>query len=358
MSGLNPDVLLLVAGQIDDLQTLSSLSQTSSMTNSLLKTYEHSIVKTMIHRRMAAGLVFPPCGSILASHTRDLEILPAFSYSVIQELDMRSRRVETLFSPGSPLIKAAHESQSHAALPEQEFNSLIAGLKRAVMLADRLKDCVAEVAFQWPGPFAQHDVDAYQEYIKRKVKLAQFEVLHSSCSPIDLAFLSTLADIAGMAYAAEHPFVAHDPSPWPRVTAFKEALYTHGSMALWAWLRPRDEPVAPPAAGSGSDKTGLAQHVSDSDSPGEETAKVELILVMEKAVSVVLEDIGLWEAGRGAYEDDEFANETLVLPGIYSRVRMEYSRKTGRPFERVGVDMDVAVLLAIREEVDEEEGSG
>lgn len=356
MAGLNHDVLLLVAGQIDDLQTLSSLSQTSSLTNSLLKTYEHSIVKTMIHRRIAAGLVVPPCGSILASHTQDLEFLPAFSYFVIQELDMRSRRIETLFSPGSPLIKAMHESQSHAALPEQEFNNLITGLKRAVMLADRLKDCVAEVVFQWPEPFLQHDSDAYHEYIRRKVKLAQFEVLHSSCSPIDLAFLSTLADIAGMAYAAEHPFVADDPSPWPRVTAFKEALYTHGSMALWAWLRPRDEPAAPPAAGTGSDKTGPAQRVSDS--PGEEKAKVELMLVMEKAVSVVLDDIGLWEAGKGAYEDDEFANETLVLPGIYSRVRTEYSRKTGRPFERVGVDMDVAVLLAIREEVNEERGSG
>lgn len=357
MPGLNPDVLLLVAGQMDDLQTLSSLSQTSSLTNSILKTYEHSIVKTMIHRRIAAGLVFPPCGSILSSHTRDLEFLPAFSYSVIQELDMRSRRVETLFSPGSPLIKAMHESQSHAALPEQEFNNLVTGLKRAVMFADRLKDCVAEVVFQWPEQLSQYDIDAYQNDIRRKVKLAQFEVLRRSCSPIELAFLSTLADIAGMAYAAEHPFVAHDPLPWPRVTAFKEALYTHGSMALWAWLRPRDQPAAPPAAGSGSDKTGpAAAHVSATS--GDERAKVELMLVMEQAVSVVLEDIGLWEAGRGAYEDDEFADESLVLPGLYSRIRTEYSRKTGRPFERVGVDMDVVVLLAIREEVDEEGGSG
>ncbi|KAK0751612.1 hypothetical protein B0T18DRAFT_72532 [Schizothecium vesticola] len=356
MPSLHPDVLLLVAGHVDDLQTLSSLSQTSSLTNSLLKTYEHSIVKAMVHRRIAAGLIFPPCGSILASHTQDRELLPAFSYSVIQELDMRSRRIETLFSPGTPLLNAIHESQSHAALPERELDNLIALLKRAVMLADRLKDCVAEVVFQGPEPLSQCDIDTYYDGIRRKVKLAQFEVLRHSCSPIDLAFLSTLADIAGMAYAAEHPFIVHDPSPWPRVTSFKEAVYSHGSMALWAWLRPRDEPAAPAVDGSGSDKTGPTEHVSGS--PDEERAEVELMLAMEKAVSGVMEDIGLWEAGRGAYEDDEFADESLVLPGVYSRVRTEYSRKTGRPFERVGVDMDVAVLLAIREGVEEEGGSG
>jgi hypothetical protein len=356
MPGLHPDVLLLVAGQIDDLQTLCSLSQTSSLTNSLLKTYEHSIVKAMVQRRIAAGLVFPPCGSILASHAKDRELLPAFSYSVIQELDMRSRRIEALFSPGTPLLDAIHESQSHAALPERELDNLIALLKRAVMLADRLKDCVAEVVFQRPEPLLQCDIDTYYDDIRRKAKLAQFEVLRHLCSPIDLALLSTLADIAGMAYAAENPFIAHDPSPWPRVTAFKEAMYSHGSMALWTWLRPRDEPAAPAADGSGSDKTDPAEHVPGF--PGEERDEAELMLVMEKAVSGVMEDIGLWEAGRGAYEDDEFADESLVLPGVYSRVRTEYSRKTGRPFKRVGVDMDVAVLLAIREGVDEEGGSG
>ncbi|KAK1829888.1 hypothetical protein QBC39DRAFT_373416 [Podospora conica] len=353
MPGLPPDVLLLVASQVDDLQTLSSLSQTSSLTNSLLKTYEHSIVKTMVDRRLAAGLVLPPCGSIL---TQDREFLPPFSYRVIQELDTRSRRIEALFSPGAPLLKAIHESQSHVSLPDQELANLVVGLKRAAMLADRLRDCLAEVVHQSP-PLSQRDVDAYLDDNKRRVKLAQFKVVHADCSPIELAFLSTLGDIAGMAYSAEHPFIRLDPSPWPRVTAFKEAVYSHGSVALWAWLQPRDDGAADADASDSLDKVDEAGRESSS-SVDSEDAKAELRGVTEKTVSGVMEEIGLWEEGMGAYDDDEFADEELVLPGVYSRIRTEYSRRTGRPQERVGVEMDVAVLLAIREGVDEEAASG
>jgi hypothetical protein len=84
-------------------------------------------------------------------------------------------------------------------------------------------------------------------------------------------------------------------------------------MALWAWLWPRDEPAAPAADGSALDKT-------DPGSPGEERAKVGPMLVTEKAVSGVTEEIGLWEAGRGAYKDNEFAalrfeSPTSNVPG-------------------------------------------
>jgi hypothetical protein len=89
-------------------------------------------------------------------------------------------------------------------------------------------------------------------------------------------------------------------------------------MALWAWLWPRDEPAAPAADGSALDKTDPAEHVPGST--GEERAKVELMLVMEKAVSGVMEETGLWEAGRGAYKDNEFAalrfgSPTSNVPG-------------------------------------------
>ncbi len=104
MPSLNPDVLLTVAEQADDLKVISTLMCTSTGMNALFATYEHSIAKTKLAMRPGGSSILPPSGTILSSFDQERVLIAPNTFMTIQELDLRTSRINILMGPGEKLV--------------------------------------------------------------------------------------------------------------------------------------------------------------------------------------------------------------------------------------------------------------
>ncbi|KAK0730724.1 hypothetical protein B0H67DRAFT_477354 [Lasiosphaeris hirsuta] len=332
MAILNSDITLLVAEQTDDLESLSALMRTQRNTHSLIANNERSIVKAKL-ASFGPELPLPPLGTILSSADHEREQLPPYSFATLQEVSMRLRRIDVLFTSDGPLMQAIQSSDSFMALPRPELAALVRGLKHAAMLADRLGDCAADVMVGREAETSQKqhqdggpavDVNSTDHWSDvREIHRAQMDLIRT-LPALDLAYLSTLTDFASMAYANVHPSAAADPAVWERLAAFREVLLRHGSFVLWAGAT---VPTLGPAANT---NTPLARFV-------------------DQAVSNILEEIQLWESGAGAYEEEDLENTDLMLPGLKKTINEVFPIASDRPAARVGIEMTLMLLNEIKE---------
>jgi len=383
---LRPHLALLVAEQCSDLQTLMRLMQTCREMHHLLSEHERSIVKEIISQRHSS-LVSTPSGSILTSFDQERLVTEPTGFEYIQEIDMRKRRITALFDTSSLLRQTLEKDRSYMSLPHDHMDKLIAGLKRAVMIADRLADTVADTMTTSKQNPSLHGSPDQTNFIIRQSHRSQIAYITGSLSPLDLAYLGTLTDVAAIAYTTVHPYGDGDPSPWPRITAFKEALLRQGSMVLWSWMGPRGAVAgsngsnndivinAGTGAGTGTgsgptvgvanstsgDGTAVASSSTSTStpngsgapprrSPNENSAAFQkrLAAYVEDVINAVLDEIEQYETGRGASSADEFDDESLILPGLYRTVHEAFARKTGWAFERAAKEMELMVLWDIR----------
>ncbi|KAK4451506.1 hypothetical protein QBC34DRAFT_401216 [Podospora aff. communis PSN243] len=335
---LQPHIALLVAEQCSDLKTVLHLMQTCRQMHRLLSTYERSMVKEIASLREDAFKT-TPSGSILTSFDQERLLIEPISFEYIQELDMRSRRVAALFSAQSLLYRTLETDRAFRSLPPKQMAKLIAGLQRAATITDRLADTLADImTTNETLPGAPDQTNA----IVRQTHRSQLEYITNELSPLELAYLGTLADIAANAYSSVHPYGDGDPSPWPRIAAFKEALLRQGTLVLWAWMAP----TSPPTASSDSDNTVSTDR--QTTVPPTPAVQKRLVTYVEDVVHAVLDEIEVYESGKGASAADDFDNETLILPGLYRTVKEAFSNKTGWAFDRAPVEMEMMVLWDIR----------
>ncbi|KAK3362990.1 hypothetical protein B0T25DRAFT_513098 [Lasiosphaeria hispida] len=378
MAILNSDITLLVAEQTEDLESLSALMRTQRNTHGLISNNERSITKTRL-ASFGSELPLPPSGTILSSADHERERLPPYSFATLQEVLMRLRRIDVLFSPDAPLVQAIQASDSFMALPAPELAALVRGLKHATRLIDRLGDCAADVMVKREAEASrrqQHDgrsgVDAKTTdhwSSVREIHRAQMDLI-STLPALELAYLSTLTDFAAMAYATVHPSVGADPAVWERLAAFREVLLRHGSLVLWAWLQPPSIPAvmvdsthiphnAPhhswfptdPMPTPDPSPTGSVQLSGATvPTPGPRTnANTPLARFVDQAVNNILEEIQLWESGGGAYEEEDLDNTDLMLPGLKKTINEVFPTASDRPAARVGIEMTFMILKEIKE---------
>jgi hypothetical protein len=339
MMSLQSHIALLVAEQCSDLKTVLHLMQTCRQMHGLLSAFERSMVKEMASLRQEA-FIATPSRSILTSLDHERLLTEPTSFEYIQELDMRSRRIAALFSPGSRLSETLEADRAFNSLPPEQMAKLIAGLQRAAMITDRLADTLAHVMTTTETlPGAPDQTNA----MVRQTHRSQLDYIANELYPLDLAYLGTLTDIAANAYSAVHPYGDGDPSPWPRIAAFKEALLRQGTLVLWAWMAPTS-----PSTSSSSDTDNPSVADRRATIPPTPAVQKRLATYVENVVRTVLDEIEEYESGKGTSNSEDFDNDMLILPGLYRTVKEAFSNKTGWAFDRAPIEMELMVLWDIR----------
>ncbi|KAK5655465.1 hypothetical protein OQA88_5736 [Cercophora sp. LCS_1] len=319
MSFLSPEILLMIAERAD-MSTISAMTQTSKATCGLIMEYQGSVVK---HKLATSSILFPPSGAILSSATyTERKILEPHTFYITQELERRQFRINALLEDEASVLLnlIIKDDKACGFLPERETQNLIAGFKHAAMILDRLGDSCVD------GLCAVKSTED-DALVRRQSHLAQLDLILHRLTSRELAFLSTFVDFCVQTYAKLHPYAQEDPAPWVRLTSFREALMRNGTLIIWAWL----ENALAPASGI----------VTTSPTPTELT---------EKIIEDTLVEIEEWEEGPRAEDERDFHESHLKLPSLYTSVRDAFAKHTGRNVKRAWNDMEVEVLVAIKED--------
>ncbi|KAK4189699.1 hypothetical protein QBC35DRAFT_429872 [Podospora australis] len=306
------DIDLLIFEQADT-KTLQSLALTCHRSYSLLKTYEISIVKSKILRTIANPILRPPLGSVLSSHGPERKILKPWSYEVVRELELRATRIDKLFETSqsnrtTSLVQALMRIDIFRSLPQHQIPHVLALLKHACMLADRIADAAIVVRLPESTRFPPSDPYA----IKHRVHRTQQEFIRN-LPPHDVALILHLCALAGIAYADAHPALDTDPEGIERIVAFKETVLRQGSMALWGFLS--------------QSHTGAVALSSISASLPPAHTEDEVGRFVAKKVDLALQEIRQYEDGlredsdsdleSGEVEGDGGHDPFLVLAGLH-----------------------------------------
>ncbi|KAK4682497.1 hypothetical protein QC764_116700 [Podospora pseudoanserina] len=343
---INADITLLIAEQTD-LPTLLALASTNKHLNGLINAYEHSIIKSKITTAIPNPLLQPPLGSVLSSHSSSTrQILPPWSFQVAAELERRHTRTETMFNistvPPTPLISAMFRVPSFAALSRQQFTQLVDLFKRACCLADHICDLALLVKI----PAMARELSAVDPYVVQKAIHRTRQGFIKGLEPLDLALLTHLAALGGMAYAEEMgELMSSDPEGLERMVAFKETILREGSAALWGFLHPKEGEViegnGPPSLPPRARGSGLGRYIA---------GKVEGVLRDLHAYEMGLkerdheeaegEGEGEWadkEGMReGGWEDDDDDDPFVVLHGLHQTVMSAFPKPVEEPKDDEG----------------------
>ncbi|KAK4660166.1 hypothetical protein QC762_116700 [Podospora pseudocomata] len=343
---INADITLLIAEQTD-LPTLLVLASTNKHLNSLINTYEHSIIKSKITTAIPNPLLQPPLGSVLSSHSSSTrQILPPWSFQVATELERRHARTEAMFNistvPPTPLISAMFRVPSFAALPRQQFTQLVNLFKRACCLADHICDLALLVKI----PAMARELSAVDPYVVQKAIHRTRQGFIKGLEPLDLALLTHLAALGGMAYAEEMgELMSSDPEGLERMVAFKETILREGSAALWGFLHPKEGEViegnGPPSLPPRARGSGLGRYIA---------GKVEGVLRDLHAYEMGLkerdheeaegEGEGEWAdkegVREGGWDDDDDDDPFVVLHGLHQTVMGAFPKPVEEPKDDEG----------------------
>ncbi|KAJ4385361.1 hypothetical protein N0V85_008094 [Neurospora sp. IMI 360204] len=330
MPTLHDDILLAIAG-FSKLETISAMMRTSKAVHELLAKHERSIVKNAVESYTGGdSSLLPPRGAICSSHTVEREYLYSKTFDILNELEIRSCRTETLLSQGQPLrLKIDSVFSTPGAfldLPQVEQDLLIARIKETFRLVDRLGDCAADVMSEWMEPANKtttRKLDGDESVLE--VHNRQLAFIRS-LSPLDLAYLFHLLTWAGQAYAAQNPALMADVDCWERLLAFKEATLRHGTIMLWAAFKP------PKVTASTDSITGTTRR----------KPVTELARFAEHNIRLVLEEIRIYQSTE--------PSQNRLPPGLHMTMSKAFVEKTGRPSTRQAIEMEHTVLSDIRVE--------
>lgn len=239
------------------------------------------------HLQPAHLQLVAPHGCVIKSGTPDRGALLPLSFSVLKELNMREARLDVLLAADGHMETALQESGLFfpgSRPTDDEMNVLMARLRRACRITDRLADCTAAVMVEYgfPGPMFPGDEDGDDDEdtggsgsgsdddqdsgalpapvplstrtyerplpstlihpnrrhnrfgIARAVRFAQGDLLRAL--PLeDLVFLAILTSIAGLGFRRLHHGTAYtDPEFFERATAFQETVLRQGAtVTFW-----------------------------------------------------------------------------------------------------------------------------
>ncbi|KAK0671419.1 hypothetical protein QBC41DRAFT_219443 [Cercophora samala] len=344
---INPDLTLLIAEETD-LPSLLTLARTNKHLHALIHTHERSIIKSKITAAIPNPFLQPPLGSVLSSHDGlKRQILPPWSFKVAAELERRHARIETMFNafavPQPPLISAMTRVRSFVALSPPEFLYLVQMFKQTCVLVDQICDLAILVKV----PAMARDPPPADPYMVQKAIHRTRQAFIKGLAPLDLALLTHLAALGGMAYAEEMGgLLSSDPEGLERMVAYKETILREGSAALWGFLHPEvgvevSQGNGPPSLPPKARGSALGRFIA---------GKVEGVLrdlhAYEMGLKEQDEDVvgeGDKEGGReGMGEDDVDDDDPFaVLHGLHQTVMSAFPKPVEEPEESDGdVEME------------------
>ncbi|KAK4199574.1 hypothetical protein QBC40DRAFT_176000 [Triangularia verruculosa] len=346
---INPDLTLLIA-EDTDLATLLAVASTNKHLHALIHTYEHSIIKSRINAAIPDPSLQPPFGSLLSSNGPTRQILPPWSFQVAAELERRHSRIETMFNnftaPPTPLISAMYRVPSFAALPPPQFLHLVTMFKQACQLADQISDLALFVKI----PVMARDPPPADPYSVQKAIHRTRQAYIKQLSPLELAALTHLAALGGMAYAEEFgEMLGSDPNGLERIVAFKETIFREGSFALWAFLHPEEHKVeegltglGPPSLPPKARSSGLGRYIGRKVEAvlGDIWAYEQGLQELDGVATPLEVDVPDWdkEGARDGMEDDD-EDPFVVLHGLHQTVMAAFPKPIQEPEEDDEDDM-------------------
>ncbi|KAK3936492.1 hypothetical protein QBC46DRAFT_394971 [Diplogelasinospora grovesii] len=338
---------------------ISNLVATCQTTNCIISSYEQSLLAGKISQHYGS-LSRPSFGSavfLTAAPACQRFTLPPNSFALMRELDRRDRRIEELFTEGS-LLMAAISSDKYFGTklsPQQRFWYL-QGLKRACKLLDRLGDCALDAieGDRQLAPWAQRiqagdsveveNMESLKDFIAHsglpgsvcrevddKIRKAQIKLLRSrAVSAEDLAFLSDLVKLAGMAYGRANADLESPDDNWEM--AFKEALLRYGTCVLGAFLGSIPfTPTCPPSwaywvaqRGSSSEEVVYVTAVDKPSSPEDEQVWASnMALLVEDTRTEIL------RFEEDTLDGDDDGDDEGGYDGLHMAMVQEFKKKIG-----------------------------
>ncbi|KAH6851198.1 hypothetical protein B0I37DRAFT_373440 [Chaetomium sp. MPI-CAGE-AT-0009] len=317
MALISYDLTVLIAEHVD-MDSMAPFMLSSKANYQLIRGHERSIVKAKLGRMVRDPMLRPPLGALLSSSSiprgPGLEglgrrVLDPLSFAVANELELRERRINSLFDSkstnfrGQSLMETINRLSLFQNLPPSRMHRLMDGFKDACRVADRIADCAAAVHLE-QKPDTNH-LKNKRWIIDHEIHLARQRYIRS-LPPIRLAFLTLLSSLMGMEYAQQLQSPHSDPFQWERVTAFKETFLRHGTVVLCALLcpPPQTEATETPA----SRQTGscaICRHGSTSPRAQSEPAGYYTAQVAAVLMELLAYEGGHWGFLRPAEHDGE-----------------------------------------------------
>lgn len=360
MPALPPEIFLLVLERSDS-ETINSLGRTCRGMHMLITSNEKSIVKKWIKNfESRERLVkMPESGAIVDTACARIPVrrlVPRHSFAVIRELEVRERRVDIFLEKDGLIWRLVHNGTEFDLLSIEETQKLMAGLKRACKLVDRVVDCAADVVFENKHKLVGKGHQKRESRItalnrQRRLHWAMRRYIQSWSSPssevsrTDLAYLYFLmeflmlgGDLAGV---LGDPIFCYKP-PIMDGLALQEVFLRYGTSALAVLLAPwykeselRSEiqsrgAMREPVDGEGEGEGESAGEVVNTDSEiasrsiegiahaREEQFRPLSVWLLKRTKNVLVEMQG-FENGRAArFEKEEDDDGTEVLPSLSS----------------------------------------
>ncbi|KXH31745.1 hypothetical protein CSAL01_13209 [Colletotrichum salicis] len=130
MSSLLPGHLLLLVAEHADFAQIQALRATCKTNRALLDSYQHTVT-----RLNAARYPCAPCNHILASDTREREVLPKDTFDTIRELETRHRHIEEIIHGAYLAFWEEYELQDAT-----KADTIRSNLKRALWQCSTIAD--------------------------------------------------------------------------------------------------------------------------------------------------------------------------------------------------------------------------
>ncbi|KAK0718925.1 hypothetical protein B0T21DRAFT_425120, partial [Apiosordaria backusii] len=289
------------------------------------------------HGRHSQSCPPTPLGSLLSSHSPQRSPLPPWSFRVAAELELRHARIETMLDPfacpPTPLISAMARVSSFAALPQPQFLHLVDLFKHACYLADHISDLALLVKI----PVMARDTPPADPYMIQKAIHRTRQAFIKGLDPLELALLTHLAALGGMAYADEMgELLESDPEGLERVVAFKETVFREGSLALWGFLHAEGGGdgekgvVGPPSLPERARGSGIGRYVA-----GRVEGVLRDLWAYEAGLKEADEEVDGGD-GRGGGEEDDDEDGFVVLHGLHQTVMGAFPKPIEVPEESEG----------------------
>lgn len=190
------------------------------------------------------------------------------------------------------------------------------------------------------------ELSAVDPYVVQKAIHRTRQGFIKGLEPLDLALLTHLAALGGMAYAEEMgELMSSDPEGLERMVAFKETILREGSAALWGFLHPKEGEViegnGPPSLPPRARGSGLGRYIA---------GKVEGVLRDLHAYEMGLKERDHEEAEgegegewadkeglrEGGWEGDDDDDPFVVLHGLHQTVMGAFPKPVEEPKDDEG----------------------
>ncbi|TDZ53524.1 hypothetical protein CTRI78_v006925 [Colletotrichum trifolii] len=275
---LLPEHLLLLVAEHAGFAEIQALRATSKTNRKILDDYEHSVTKVN-----AARYPCPACNHILASDTREREVLPKDTFDVIREFEIRQHNIEELVHGAYLAFWEEYDLQNASKAATIRSNlelalwqcSAIGDLETHSMryrdgIVPRRDPCVKSLIHQdiilrdAPPPDGWHlALQEVHETHRRDVRLRQIAYIRRLPAQ-ELAGIVVLAHLASQGYMRQRsPSGNMRPEVIEMGVCMAENTIRHGAFFLHAKLNRNRNDYDEVDVGNPTDRSIGHQHIED-----------------------------------------------------------------------------------------------